>query len=91
MSTPTKKKRKFVKYANRKVHEIGSEEPYVSMDDVAAFVRAGDDVEVTDDATGKDITAATLARIVYDTCRTEDWKAATIAVGALQDRLPKAA
>jgi len=61
--------RKFVKYRNRKLHEEGSPEPYVSMSDLGDVVAAGVEVRVIDDATGKDLTLLTLARILYDRCR----------------------
>lgn len=68
MST-SKPKRKFVKYANRKLHEAGEASPYVTMGELLIVVAAGNDVEVFDDQTGEDITAFVLARLVYDRCR----------------------
>lgn len=62
-------KRKFVKYRNRKIHELGSDQSYVSMEEIAVVVEKGEDVEVVEDATGKDLTLVTLARILYDRCR----------------------
>lgn len=62
-------KRKYIKYMNRKLHEVGSEDAYVSMEDLSKVVMAGDEIEVIDDATGEDLTLATLARILYDRCR----------------------
>lgn len=61
--------RKFIKYRNRKLHEEGSEESYVSMADLGDMVATGSDVVVVDDRTGEDLTAMTLARILYDRCR----------------------
>lgn len=68
MST-SKPKRKFVKYANRKLHEAGEDAPYVTMGELLVIVAKGDSVEVLDDQTGEDITAFVLARLVYDRCR----------------------
>jgi polyhydroxyalkanoate synthesis regulator protein len=67
--TTSKPKRKFVKYANRKLHEAGEDNPYVTMGELLAIVAKGDLVEVIDDQTGSDITAFVLARLVYDRCR----------------------
>ena len=61
--------RKFVKYRNRKMHEEGSLASYVSMSELGAIVAGGHQVSVVDDSTGEDLTAATLARILYDRCR----------------------
>jgi polyhydroxyalkanoate synthesis regulator protein len=65
----SKPKRKFVKYANRKLHEAGADNSYVTMAELLVIVANGDDVEVLDDQTGEDITAFVLARLVYDRCR----------------------
>ena len=61
--------RKFVKYRNRKIHEDGSAEAYVSMADLGDIVATGAEVEVVDDSTGDDLTVLTLARILYERCR----------------------
>jgi len=60
--------RKFVRYRNRKMHEVGSMAMHVGMDDLEAFVAKGDELEVIDDATGEDLTVAVLARILYNRC-----------------------
>ena len=65
----SKPKRKFVKYANRKLHEAGEDNPYVTMEELLAIVAKGDEVEITDDQTGDDITSFVLARLIYDRCR----------------------
>jgi polyhydroxyalkanoate synthesis regulator protein len=63
------KKRTFVKYRNRKLHESGSASPYTTMEELLSIVAAGEDVEIIDDQTGEDLTAFTLSRLVYDRCR----------------------
>lgn len=65
------RKRKFVKYRNRKLHEAGEESPYVTMEELLHVVASGDQVEISDDRTGEDITAFVLARLVYDRCRSD--------------------
>lgn len=83
----TSGKKKFVKYRNRKIHEVGSTDSYVSMEYVAELVRKGVAVEVIDDVTGADLTAETLARIVYDACRAQAWNDAPAAMRALSKQL----
>ena len=75
--------RKFVKYRNRKLHEEGSEESYVSMADLGDVVASGAEVLVVDDRTGEDLTAMTLARILYDRCR----EGCAVKVAALREIL----
>jgi polyhydroxyalkanoate synthesis regulator protein len=69
MTSAKKQKRRFVKYANRKIHEISDINPYVTMEELLSIVAAGEEVEVTDDVTGENITSFVLARLVYDRCR----------------------
>ena len=63
------KKRVFVRYRNRKLHEIGNAVPYTTMEELAAIVREGHEIQVMDDRTNDDLTVPTLARLVYDLCR----------------------
>lgn len=51
------------RYPNRKLYDI-QEKRYVSLGDVAALIRAGEEVEILDHQSGEDLTAATLARIL---------------------------
>lgn len=64
-------KRHFVKYKNRKLHEIGERNPYVRMEQLQEIVAAGNPVEIRDDETGEDVTAFVLARLVYEHTRTD--------------------
>ena len=45
------------RYGSRKLYDT-SESRYVSLDEVAAFVRDGQDVHVVENKTGDDVTAA---------------------------------
>ncbi len=67
--TKTKIKRTFVRYDNRKMHELGHRSAYITMVDLLRLVADGEDVEVIEDTTGKDLTAYTFARLVFDRCR----------------------
>ena len=60
--------RKIKKYTNRKLYDTEKGE-YVSMLGVSDQIVNGDDVEVIDDRTGRDITFETLTRILYERVR----------------------
>jgi polyhydroxyalkanoate synthesis repressor PhaR len=53
------------RYENRKLYDT-EDKRYVSLDELAGLVRAGQDVTVLDNASGTDITALTLAKIISD-------------------------
>lgn len=61
--------RQFVRYRNRKLHEVGNGNPYTTMEELLEIAAAGVVVQVTDDQTNEDITAFTLSRLVYDRSR----------------------
>lgn len=62
-------KRIFVRYGNRKLHEQGSRKTYVSMSYLLKIVSSGESIQVLEDTTGKDLTAYTLGRLIFDRCR----------------------
>lgn len=70
MTTATKP-RQFVKYKNRKIHAVGDDHPYVTMNELLAVVAEGVPVEIRDDQTGEDITAYVLTRLIYDRGRND--------------------
>ncbi|GAB5534188.1 MAG: polyhydroxyalkanoate synthesis regulator DNA-binding domain-containing protein [Rubricoccaceae bacterium] len=53
------------RYGSRKLYDT-SDSRYVSLEEVAAFVRAGDDIEVVENKTGDDVTAAILTQIISE-------------------------
>ena len=53
------------RYGSRKLYDT-SDSRYVSLDEVAAFVRAGDDIQVVENKTGDDVTAAILTQIISE-------------------------
>jgi len=53
------------RYANRKLYDTTTSR-YVALDDIAALIRGGEEVEVTDNETGADLTAVTLAQIILE-------------------------
>ncbi len=53
------------KYANRRLYHTGTSS-YVTLEDLANMVRAGEDFVVTDAKTGEDITRPVLAQIIFE-------------------------
>jgi len=53
------------RYSNRKLYDL-KESRYVTLQEVAAFLQAGDEVEIIDNKTQEDITSVTLAQILYE-------------------------
>lgn len=51
------------RYSNRKLYDT-QENRYVSLGDVAALIRAGEEVQILDHRSGEDLTAPTLVRIL---------------------------
>jgi len=54
------------KYGNRRLYDTG-DSTYVTLDELAAKIRAGSDLRVVDAQTGEDLTQATLTQIVLET------------------------
>src|SRR4026209_934936 len=57
--------RTIKRYANRKLYDT-RDSRYVTLDHIAAMVRAGDDVRVVENTTRADLTTATLAQIIFE-------------------------
>jgi polyhydroxyalkanoate synthesis repressor PhaR len=53
------------KYANRRLYNTGTS-TYVTLEDLAAMVKAGEDFIVHDAKTGEDITRQVLAQIIFE-------------------------
>ena len=53
------------RYGSRKLYDT-SDSRYVSLDEVAAFVRDGQEVRVVDNKSGQDATAAILTQIISE-------------------------
>ena len=56
------------RYDNRKLYDV-AERRYVTLDELAAFVAAGEEVTVLDQKTGSDLTSLTLAQILLEGLR----------------------
>ena len=57
--------RMIKRYENRKLYDM-EDRRYVSLDDIAALVRRGVDVQIMDNATGDDITTQTLTQVIFE-------------------------
>lgn len=53
------------KYPNRRLYDTSASK-YINLDDIAAFVREGKDVQVVDAQTGEDVTRVTLTQVIVD-------------------------
>ena len=53
------------RYDSRKLYDPTASR-YVSLEEIAARIRAGEEVEVLDNATGENVTAATLMQIIVE-------------------------
>ena len=51
------------RYANRKLYDT-KDKKYITLDKIAKLLKAGDQISVTDNETGEDITAATVSQII---------------------------
>lgn len=57
--------RRIKRYESRKLYDT-EESRYVSLDEVAGLVRAGQELRVVDSATGEDVTGQVLAQVIYE-------------------------
>ena len=53
------------RYESRKLYDT-EESRYVSLDEIAAFVRAGQEVKIVDNSSSEDVTAQTLTLIILE-------------------------
>ncbi len=53
------------RYQNRKLYDT-HESSYVTLDEIAKMIKAGEDLRVIDNKTKNDITAATLTQLLYE-------------------------
>jgi polyhydroxyalkanoate synthesis repressor PhaR len=54
---------------SRKLYDT-EESRYVSLDEIAEWIRSGQELRIVDSASGEDVTAPTLAQIIYENHRT---------------------
>jgi len=56
------------KYSNRRLYDTRNSQ-YVTLEDVSAMVRAGEQVQIQDASTGEDVTAFILTQIVLEAAK----------------------
>ena len=52
------------RYTNRKLYDTNSGE-YVTLEDIAGYIRNGEEVKVVDHTTGRDLTSLTLTQVLF--------------------------
>jgi polyhydroxyalkanoate synthesis repressor PhaR len=62
------KKTVIRKYANRRLYDTSTSR-YINLEDIAALVRNGKDVQIVDAATGEDLTRVTLTQVIVEDAR----------------------
>jgi polyhydroxyalkanoate synthesis repressor PhaR len=76
------------RYTNRKLYDT-RESRYVTLEQLAEFIRHGDEIRVVDAATERDLTSAKLAQIIFE----EEKRAGRLPVDQLRqiirDGLPR--
>ena len=69
MNKDTAKEMKIIKrYQNRKLYDT-HESSYVTLDEIAKMIRAGEDIRIIDNKTKNDITSSTLTQLLYESER----------------------
>lgn len=53
------------RYSNRKLYDT-SESRYVTLDEIARWVKGGEDVKIVENESGEDLTAVTFAQIILE-------------------------
>ncbi|MBN19662.1 MAG: hypothetical protein CL678_00135 [Bdellovibrionaceae bacterium] len=56
------------RYQNRKLYDT-HESSYVTLDEIAKMIKAGEDLRVIDNKTKNDITSSTLTQLLYESER----------------------
>ena len=54
---------KIKRYANRKLYDA-TDKRYVTLNQIAELVKAGEEISVKDNKTGEDLTSATISQIL---------------------------
>jgi polyhydroxyalkanoate synthesis repressor PhaR len=71
------------RYANRKLYDT-RDSRYVTLQQIAEYVKRGEDVTIIDNTTKEDLTNATLAQIVYEAERNSGDKPGPKTMGTLR-------
>jgi len=83
-NTDSKSPRVIKRYANRKLYDT-RDSRYVTLQQIAEFVRGGEDVTIIDNTSKEDLTSATLAQIVYEAEKNSGETSRPKTMGTLRD------
>lgn len=72
------------RYANRKLYDT-ERSCYVTLEDISVMIRAGEEVKVIDNKTGEDLTSVTLAQIIFETEKKNNFMPLSLLRGLIQD------
>jgi polyhydroxyalkanoate synthesis repressor PhaR len=79
-SAPGREPKVIKRYTNRKLYDT-VESRYVTLDEIAEMVKAGQEVKVLDNRTKEDLTSVTLAQIIFE----EEKKTSKMSLRMLRD------
>lgn len=79
---PQEPPRLIKRYANRKLYDT-ERSAYVTLEEIADMVKAGDDIQILDNRSGEDLTGVTLTQIIYEDQKKPD-KQAGLPLSALR-------
>ena len=79
--SPDRTRRVIKRYSNRKLYDT-RDSRYVTLLQIADMVRAGEDVQIIDNATKEDKTEVTLSLIIYEELKTQP---RSVPLGTLRD------
>ncbi len=71
------------RYANRKLYDT-ERSRYVTLDQIAEMIRAGEDVKIVDNNTKEDLTSITLAQIIFEEEKKQSYLSLTAMRGIIQ-------
>src|SRR5215217_7123887 len=77
---PSKEPKIIKRYTNRKLYDT-VESRYVTLDEIAAMIKEGVEVQIVDNRTKEDLTSVTLAQIVFE----EEKKKSQMPLGLLRE------
>lgn len=80
MSNPKIVKR----YANRKLYDT-ERSCYVTLEDISAMIKSGEEVRVIDNKSGEDLTSVTFAQIIFETEKKNNFMPITLLRDLIRD------
>ena len=71
------------RYANRKLYDT-DRSCYVTLEDIADMIRAGEEIRVVDNKSGEDLTSVTLAQIIFEAEKKQNFMSLQLLRGLIQ-------